>query len=94
LKEPPCDDAIWSPTTEQGLLNESVEMLEKHNIIGVTSGPAELVRAYKESAPERIVQGVLLGGPLVGESESIDSLRAALVPIEKVSVARLSAGEN
>jgi predicted TIM-barrel fold metal-dependent hydrolase len=76
LREPPCDDAVWSPTTEEGLMSASLEMLERHNIIGVTSGPSELVRAYKQALPNRIVQGVLLGGPSVGESESLESLRA------------------
>lgn len=75
LKNPPCDDAVWSPTTDEELMGASLAKLEEHNIIGVTSGPKELVSAYKKSAPGRIIQGLLLGGPLVGESDSIASMR-------------------
>lgn len=75
-KNPPCDDAIWSPTTDQKLMSTSLATLEKYNIIGVTSGPAELVAAYYDAEPSRIIQGLLLGGPHVGEKSSIESLRA------------------
>jgi predicted TIM-barrel fold metal-dependent hydrolase len=76
LKDPPCDDPVWSPVTEQELMTASLAMLDKYNIIGVTSGPAELVRVYKDAAPDRIIEGLLLGGPMVGDPESIDALRA------------------
>lgn len=75
LKNPPCDDPEWSPTSDQELMAASIAMLEKYNVIGVTSGPGDLVKAYKNAAPDRIIQGLLLGGPAVAERASIDSLR-------------------
>lgn len=76
LKNPPCDDPVWSPISDQELMAASLAILEKYNIFGVTSGPEDLVKAYKEAAPHRIIQALLLGGPTVAERESIDSLRA------------------
>lgn len=76
LKNPPCDDPAWSPASDQELMAASIAMLEKHNVIGVTSGPEDLVSAYKDTAPDRIVQALLLGGPAVAERASIDSLRS------------------
>lgn len=76
LKNPPCNDPVWSPATDQELMADSLAMLEKYNIVGVTSGPRDLVKAYKDAAPGRIIQGLLLGGPAAGEQRSIDSLRA------------------
>ncbi len=75
LKAPPCDDAEWSPASDEALMSSSLAVLEKNNVIGVASGPGEMVRAYYEAAPDRIIQGLLLGGPNVGEQKSIDSLR-------------------
>jgi predicted TIM-barrel fold metal-dependent hydrolase len=75
LKNPLCDDPVWSPTSDPELMAASLAMLEEYNIIGVTSGPEHLVRAYEEAAPDRIIQALLLGGPAVAEPRSIDSLR-------------------
>lgn len=75
LKNPPCDDPVWSPTSASELMAASLAMLEEYNILGVTSGPEHLVRAYKDAAPDRIIQALLLGGPAVAEPESIESLR-------------------
>ncbi len=75
LKEPPCDEPVWSPTSDAELMAASLAMLEEYNIIGVTSGPEHLVAAYKEAVPTRIIQAILLGGPGVAEPQSIDALR-------------------
>ncbi len=76
LKNPPCDEPVWSPMSDQELMASSLAMLEKYNIVGVTSGSEDFVKAYKDAAPHRIIQALLLGGPTVAEQESIDSLRA------------------
>lgn len=76
LKNPPCENAEWSPDTDVALMVATLETLEKENVIGVASGPKEFVRAYEEAAPDRIIQGLLIGGPNAGEPGSIDSLRA------------------
>lgn len=38
LKNPPCDDPIWSPETDEGLLRGTIEVMERLNVFGVLSG--------------------------------------------------------
>lgn len=59
LKRPPCPDPIWSPTTDEGLMRESLAVLDKLNIIAVASGSPERVAAWRKAAPDRIIPGLL-----------------------------------
>ena len=71
-KAPPCPEPIWSPETDAELMERSLEIAERRNVIGITSG-SELP-AWLQRAPDRIVPGILFnGGP---GSPSVDSLRA------------------
>jgi hypothetical protein len=58
LKRPPCADPVWSPITDEALMRESLEAMERLNIIGVASGPAERVAAWRKARPERIIPGL------------------------------------
>jgi len=58
LKRPPCPDPVWSPTTDEALMRESLAALEKLNIFAVASGPAERVAAWRKARPERIIPGL------------------------------------
>jgi predicted TIM-barrel fold metal-dependent hydrolase len=55
LKHPPCPDPVWSPVTDEALMRESLEAMDRLNIIGVASGPAERVAAWRKARPERII---------------------------------------
>lgn len=55
LKRPPCPDPVWSPLTDEALMRESLEAMDRLNIIGVASGPAERVAAWRKARPERII---------------------------------------
>ena len=55
LKDPPCPDPIWSPTTDEALMRESLAALDRLNIIAVASGPAERVAAWRKARPDRII---------------------------------------
>lgn len=59
FKKPPCANPIWSPETEKELMEQTVEILERRNIIGVTSGP--LLDAWREPGGERILPSLMLG---------------------------------
>jgi predicted TIM-barrel fold metal-dependent hydrolase len=73
-KEPPCDDPVWSPETDEGLMRETLEALERLNVFGVTSGPPSLVRLWRAESPERIIPAVLLR---LGQGQvPLDTLRA------------------
>lgn len=73
-KAPPCDDPVWSPETDDGLMHETLEALERLNVYAVTSGAPHFVRRWRAEAPERIIPAITLQmGP---GAPSIDTLRA------------------
>ncbi len=56
-KTPPCDDPVWSPTSDDELLQRSLADMEAHNVYGVLSGPAHLLDAWIAAAPGRFIRG-------------------------------------
>ena len=58
MKEPPCDDPIWSPETDQALLSETIEIMNRRNIVGVLSGAQARVAAWMDAAPGRFYPGL------------------------------------
>jgi uncharacterized protein len=62
---PPCRERLIAPTSDAEVREETVAVLRRRNIIGVTSGPAEMVEEYRRQAPDRIIPAVSFGqGPL------------------------------
>jgi len=51
-REPQCADPIWSPMTDEAVMEETIEVVERLNIVGVLSGVPERVRRWHESAPD------------------------------------------
>lgn len=74
LKNPTCDEPIWSPATDEELREETIEVLEALNVYGVLSGPTSRVREWQEAAPGRFMAG--LGFSLGPSAPSPDSMRA------------------
>lgn len=74
-KEPPCDDPVWSPTTDEDVMAETLEVLDRLNIIGVLSGPAERVATWRAAAPERIIPALIFNVATDAEIITPDSLR-------------------
>jgi predicted TIM-barrel fold metal-dependent hydrolase len=54
FKTPACADPIWSPTSDDELMNQTLAIAERRNIIGVLSGPAARVAAN----PRRFIRGL------------------------------------
>ena len=73
LKNPPCDDPVWSPTTDSELLSRTLAVMKRRNVFGVLSGPEEFVAKWMESAPGRFSAGLLF--QLSPDAPSPDSLR-------------------
>lgn len=73
LKNPPCDNPLWSPKTDSELMNRTIEVIKRHNVFGVLSGTAEHVATWMDAAPERFYPG--LGFQLGPDNISLDSLR-------------------
>lgn len=65
-----CESMLQSPTTDEALMERTLELMDRYNIFGVTSGPIDMVRRWKETAPDRIIPGIHSFG-----EESLDSLR-------------------
>ena len=74
LKNPPCDDPVWSPMTDELLMTETLNVMKRRNIFGVLSGTPERVAAWTTAAPGRFFAGI--GFRLGPGSPSPDSLRA------------------
>jgi uncharacterized protein len=59
MKDPPGGNVVWSPTTDQELIEQTVAVMERLNIIGVVSGSAERVVEWRAAAPHRLMPGLL-----------------------------------
>lgn len=55
MTEPPCTDPIWSSGDEETTMRETIEVMERLDIIGVLSGPVDLVRKWQAAAPGRFI---------------------------------------
>lgn len=59
MNSPPCDKPIWSPARDQAsVLQATLEILEKNNIIGVLSGSPQLVAQWSDAAPDRFISSL------------------------------------
>jgi predicted TIM-barrel fold metal-dependent hydrolase len=74
LKEPACDDPVWSPETDEEVLRRTLAVVERLNVYGVLSGTPDRVARWREAAPGRFLPG--LGFNLASEDvPSPDELR-------------------
>ena len=74
MTDPPCENPIWSPETDEELYVQTVAAMERHNVVGVLSGTPELVSQWRAGAPDRFIPG--LGFRLGRDDISVDSLRS------------------
>jgi predicted TIM-barrel fold metal-dependent hydrolase len=58
FKKPTCADPIWSPASDHELMNQTLAIAERHNILGVLSGPAARVAAWAQAKPRRFIRGL------------------------------------
>jgi hypothetical protein len=75
LKKPLCDDPIWSPTTDDELMTQTIAIAERHNIFGVLSGRRARIAAWVKANPHRFIRALSfqLGST---EAPTPDELRA------------------
>ncbi len=74
FKSPPCADPVWSPETDDEVLSQTVDAMERLNVIGVLSGPAEYVARWRAAAPERFIAGLTF--QIGNDMPPVDELRA------------------
>lgn len=60
LKNPPCPNPVWSPTTDDELRAQTVAVLNRRNVIALAGGAPALVAAWRATAPNRIMPAVSL----------------------------------
>lgn len=83
MKEPLCDDPVWSPETDDELMRQTIEEMERFNVFGVLSGTPERVASWMEAAPGRFVPGLHFN--LAQEKTELEALRS-LVESGRVDV--------
>ncbi|KPK56582.1 MAG: hypothetical protein AMS22_00625 [Thiotrichales bacterium SG8_50] len=75
LKNPTCEDPVWSPTTESELLSRTIAVMERENVFGVLSGTTDLVAKWMEAAPGRFYPGLGFQiGPDTPSPETLEQL--------------------
>lgn len=57
LKNPGCEDPVWSPMSDDENLARNLAVIEKHNIYGVLAGSREMVGSWVAAAPGRFIPG-------------------------------------
>ena len=66
-----CSHPLWSPTSDSAIMRQTIAVMERYNVIGVASGPMDIVRRWRAAAPERIIPAAASAGEL-----PLDSIRA------------------
>jgi uncharacterized protein len=75
-KEPPCPDPVWSPMTDEEMMDQTIEMMNRLNIVGVLSGPdPDRIAAWMAAAPGRFIPALVLEFSPEGAGFSVDTLR-------------------
>ena len=74
MKDPPCDDPVWSPETDEGVVAGTLEVMERRNVFGVLSGSPDRVGRWMEAGPGRFMPALRFN--VAGTDVSPDSLRA------------------
>ncbi|MBA2330791.1 MAG: amidohydrolase [Flavisolibacter sp.] len=54
----PCKNMLWSPKTDDELLQQTIAMMNKYNIYGVLGGKPDLVATWMTAAPGRFIPGL------------------------------------
>jgi uncharacterized protein len=57
-KNPPCRDPLWSPSTDQELMQQTIAVMTRRNVFGVLSGKPDRVHQWSEAAPGRFIAGL------------------------------------
>lgn len=55
---PPCQDPVFPATSDQQIMDETLAVMKRRNIIGMVSGEPELMAKWKAAAPDRILVGL------------------------------------
>lgn len=74
---PDCKRALTAPLTDEAIRTANVAELERLNIIGVASGPADQVERLHREAPNRIIPALSFGATDLPPIAELRALHAA-----------------
>jgi predicted TIM-barrel fold metal-dependent hydrolase len=75
-KNPACPDPVWSPLSDDELMNETIEVMNRLNIVGVLSAfEPDRTAKWVAAAPGRFIQAAVLQFGASGPNFTVDSLR-------------------
>jgi predicted TIM-barrel fold metal-dependent hydrolase len=75
-KKPSCADPVWSPMSDDELMNDTIEVMNRLNIIGVLSAfEPDRTAKWLAAAPERFVPAAVLQFGSSGANFTVESLR-------------------
>ena len=74
---PSCRARLIAPATDAEVRAQTIAILRRRNIFGVTSGPAEMVEDYRRVAPDRIMPAISFGQGGLPEPAELRRLHAA-----------------
>lgn len=73
---PQCPEPILSPATDEAMIEQTVEILKRRNVIGVLSGRTlEKIRPFKRAAPSHFIPAYQLNLGREEDALSPDALR-------------------
>jgi uncharacterized protein len=74
---PPCPDPIWSPVSDDEVRSRTLAVMERLNVIGVLSGTAERVEAWRRTRPERFIPALAFALEPENTPDRLRALREA-----------------
>jgi hypothetical protein len=57
MTDPPCDDPIQGPATDEEVRDQTIAIMKKYKIRGVLSGPADRIADWQAAAPGLFIPG-------------------------------------
>lgn len=82
-----CASPIPPPPNDEAVMRETRALLDRYNIFAVTTGPLELVRAWRAASPDRIIPAHAFGDP---GSPNVEEFRRLLSTRELALMAEVS----
>lgn len=63
-----CGTVLRSPANDADLLRDTLAMMARYDVVGVASGPIDIVRRWRTAAPDRIIPAVMPNARTTNES--------------------------
>jgi uncharacterized protein len=57
-----CSKPLWSPKSDDEVMQRTLAIMARYNVVGVTSGPIDVVRRWRAAGPGRIIPALTSGG--------------------------------